>query len=186
MWLLFASALAHPPDPSACFPACSPGYLCHDAACISACNPTCEPGFRCSAQRTCEPAPVASPPVGQGEVCVYRKKQARGAAWKVEMDGVTIGMVDAGRYRCFAAAAGDRIVRVMRPTSDRVSLSWVGVVVGTHGPSVFNAGVTVDGGATAGLMCFTTGERAVEQVECRAVSDAGQVGLKKELTPQGS
>ena len=42
---------------TACEPACSPGYVCLRAACVSACNPPCATGQRCEADRSCHATP---------------------------------------------------------------------------------------------------------------------------------
>jgi hypothetical protein len=44
-----------PPRPGVCDPPCSPGFACHEGACIPVCNPPCEASEVCTRRRTCEP-----------------------------------------------------------------------------------------------------------------------------------
>jgi hypothetical protein len=47
--------------PPPCRPACSPGFVCIQSACVSACNPACKSGERCEGDRLCHPlAPVGT------------------------------------------------------------------------------------------------------------------------------
>jgi len=59
-------ALAQPAS-GECFPACRPGFLCHQGQCVSACNPPCGPGTLCSPQAECVSA--CNPACGPGTLC---------------------------------------------------------------------------------------------------------------------
>ncbi len=124
---VFASAFAAdgPEGAATCFPDCSPGYLCHEGACIEACNPSCADGSRCNADRVCEatqptaPAPAAPPPIAPpaavgARLCVQRKFNYIGSAlsWVIALDDETLGEVGAGRNRCYSVTTGSHRLRV--------------------------------------------------------------------------
>ncbi len=53
---LTTSAASTMASPAAhCEPACSPGFTCLRATCVSACNPSCPSGMRCNQERICVP-----------------------------------------------------------------------------------------------------------------------------------
>lgn len=62
-----AASFALPASAEDCVPACRPGYLCHQAVCISACNPACEDGTLCSPAGQC--VSPCNPPCATGETC---------------------------------------------------------------------------------------------------------------------
>lgn len=161
LFVVSAQADDGPSDVSSCFPDCSPGYLCHDGACIEACNPSCGSGMRCTSERVCAasgpvvvaPAAVAAPvaPVPAGaRLCVFRKFNVIGSAlsWGVAIDGDRVGNVGAGGTRCFGVLAGRRELRINMPGWPRTSGLSATVVVPADGLQVDlkqRGGVVLDG-----------------------------------------
>ncbi len=116
-----ASAVAEPPTEAACFPPCSPGYLCDEGVCIQACNPACSDNERCSAERICvartSPAAATTPaPTGEGTLCVFRKYNFSGSAvaWTITIDDSPVSDVRAGKESCFDVSAGEHALGILR------------------------------------------------------------------------
>jgi hypothetical protein len=141
-----------------CFPPCSPGYLCHEGACIEACNPRCGDGFRCSAERICEPVAVQAPAPaepadsGQGTLCIIREDGPM-TKWDIEVDGVNRGIVGSNRYLCLPVSAGERTVRLVQVSG---GMGWLSAMSQTPvlqlAPDVTAAVSVADGGRGA-LLC---------------------------------
>ena len=120
----------------ACFPECSPGYLCHEAICIEACNPACGPGARCREDRTCEPieqVPNVVPdatPAEVGSLCVFRAANVMGSLvpWQIDLDGNRLGSVQNARYACFDVPSGAHQLRVTHPAMTGAGTGYMVVV----------------------------------------------------------
>jgi hypothetical protein len=114
----------------ACFPACSPGYICHDAKCIQACNPLCDEGYRCSAVRTCVvDAPAPAKPAAEtatldGQVCLYRARTFIGwdLTYSVRVDTQDFATLSNGSYACGAVREGEHLL-VAQADAGPLSLS---------------------------------------------------------------
>ena len=118
----FAQTVPEPPDEvPACFPACSPGYLCHEGTCIQACNPSCPETERCTEERVCVSKAVgasvyvAPEPVGEGELCLLRGRNFVGslAMLPMELDGLQFGLLGNGRALCGRVPAGTHRLTMM-------------------------------------------------------------------------
>jgi hypothetical protein len=173
-----------------CFPPCSPGYLCHESACIEACNPACGPGFHCSADRVCEPTatapaapPAPTPPAstGRATLCVFRMP-GMPTKWEIAVDGISAGLIGSNKYRCFDIAAGRRVVRVTQVSGGSGFMAPGGTI--QLAPSTTSE-VDAPVGGTVGLLCDQRITAMSFHVICAPAGDAAAIEqLKDEHKPE--
>ncbi len=176
-----------------CFPPCSPGYFCHEGACLEACNPPCGEGHRCTEDRICvsEGTPAATAePAGQGKICLYRERKLGTpmAAWAVNIEGRRQGTIAGGEYLCFTAEAGSHQLAVV----STAATGW-GTVPGGDGfglatftvrdPLQTQRTVSVSDGGTQHYRVEMITELTRTTIQLRGISGSDATRLKRELQP---